>query len=888
MFKASKTASAVRLILAVGVSSVALSNVAFAQEQAKESDDAKKVERIEVTGSRIKRTDVEGASPVEVVTFESMKDAGRLSVADALQSATGNSFGSLAPQSGSGAQSQSSIDLLGIGRDRTLVLLDGKRLAGSPSLGGSAANLSSIPASAVERIEILRDGASAIYGSDAIAGVVNIILKKDFEGVAFDINIGRPRQDGGDTKTMSLATGVSTDKGSITFVYDHQEQGYISDSMRPYTAASMVDKNGDGKISLGDETVGISVYGATIINPVTKAKEASPMCDQLTKTVPGFIGVLDQGTAQGGIGKGTVCGYAFANIATNSASTNRDAIMTSANYQITDSVEMYARGMFSKNESYGQYAPAAAQWKNIPVGNEHNKYNVPVNGLFRWTGIGPRGTTIEDYQQDYIVGFKGTAESALSPIDWEVSYHRANLDYHDIGRDYLSYGGLAYNLANDIPLGTALGQANMSATTYRKNQSVLDHYFGGASIELGELAGGPIVHYLGAERYEQSFKSKFDSQSAAGLVGGSAGNSAEGARTNNAYFYEVSMPVLQEVLVSAAYRYDRYSDVGGKGVPSVKMEYRPMDDLLVRASYSKGFRAPSLEDLLGQDSFSATAATDYFACRRDGIDLKKCTETQFDNTIKSNNKLKPENSTYVNIGAVYSGFEDVSLKLDLFQVKVEDVIAAITVQDLMYAEYAGVLNQMLAKYPVLKYPRVANGGFSDKIVTTTDNGARQERKGLDFEATYRLGTSFGDFKFRSQTSYLFDVIEDVYFGGPAQNYAGFDGMPKYRSNFEVAYQIGDFDVNWTMDIIGSTSMVHAPEIQNGNIVQVESGSRPTYVTHNLTSNYDFGSYGRVTVGARNLFDKGVLFDDSNNWIKDNLYLKGHYGREVFAGYSIKF
>ena len=883
MYTNNKLSKAVRLALAFGAASA----TAFtASVNAAEEEEVAKVERIEVTGSRIKRTDIEGASPVEVITFDNMKDAGRLSVADALQALTGNTFGSALPQSGSGAQSQSTISLLGLGSDRTLVLLDGKRLAGSPSLGGSAANLSSIPAAAVERIEVLKDGASAIYGSDAIAGVINIILKKDFEGVTFDISFGRPDAEGGDTKTMSFAAGVTSAKGSMVFVYDHQQQDLISDAMRDYTSASISDRNGDGIISIYDDTVGISYYGASIRNPNTNRREASPICDELTATVPGFVGVLDQGSLLGGIGGGEVCGYAYANVSTNSASTKRDAVMTSMDYEILDDVEIYARAMFSKNESYGQYAPAAANWNGIPVGNEHNPYDVEINGNFRWYGIGPRGTLIEDYQQDYIVGFKGIV---ADNVEWEVSYHRAKLDYNDTGRDYLSYGGLAYNLANDISLGTDQGQANMSLTTYRKNQNVFDHIFGGVGFELGELPGGMISHYVGAERYETDFSSQFDSQSEAGLVGGSAGNSAAGSRTNNAYFYEISLPVTDQILVSGAYRYDDYSDVGSKGVPSFKVEYRPMDDLLVRASYSKGFRAPSLEELLGQDSFSATFATDYVACREQGIALNECPEAQFDNIIKSNDNLKPESSTYLNLGVVYSGVENLSIKLDYFDVEVTDVVSSISVQDLMYAEFGGVLDQLLAAYPALSYERDEQGAFSEDIVTTSDNGAVSGRTGFDFEVTYKMETGFGDFRVRSQTTYLTEVLGDIYFGGPSQDFKGHPGLPKWRSQFELGYNIADLSVTWVTDATASTAMVSAPVVNtDGSIINVATGKRPTYVTHNLTAAYDFGSYGRVTVGARNLFDKGVLFDDVGNWISDTLYIRGHYGREVFAGYGIKF
>jgi iron complex outermembrane receptor protein len=296
-----------------------------------------------------------------------------------------------------------------------LVLIDGRRMAGSPSLGGSSANLSSIPMAAVERIEILKDGASAIYGSDAIAGVINVILKKDYEGVSFDIQIGRPSAEGADTKQFSIATGVSSDKGNITFVYDHQEQGAIFDRDRDYTSASWEDLDGDGLISIYDETVGVSYYGATLYVPSTVGTsgvthlEATANCDDLAANVDGFVGVLDQGTqlVGSGIGAGTVCGFAFANVSANMASTKRDSVMTSATYEITDNIEFFARAMLSRNDSFGRYAPPAASWSAVPANSEFNDYDEDLFGYFRWYQIGNRDGLVTDYQQDYMAGFTG-------------------------------------------------------------------------------------------------------------------------------------------------------------------------------------------------------------------------------------------------------------------------------------------------------------------------------------------------------------------------------------------------------------------------------------------------------------------------------------------------
>ncbi|KZN59535.1 hypothetical protein N473_25720 [Pseudoalteromonas luteoviolacea CPMOR-1] len=877
-----KVTKAVRIALAFG----AASSAAFATN-AVAAEGAEKVERIEVTGSRIKRVDMEGASPVEVISTAEFESQGRVSVAEALQSVTSNSFGSITPSSGSSAQSQNTVSLLGAGAGRTLVLVDGKRLGGSPSLNGGGANLSSIPMAAVERIEILKDGASAIYGSDAIAGVINVILKKDFEGATFDIQVGRPEAKGGDTKQMSLSFGVSSDKGNITFVYDHQQRGEIFDRDRPYTSATMEDTNGDGKISIYDETTGISYFGATVKGP--DGYLASPKCNDLKETVPGFVGVLDQGSSLGGIGKGEVCGYAFADVSANSASTKRDSIMTSVTYELTDDIELYARGMFSRNDSFGRYAPPAASWRGMAADNEHNPTDEVVNGQFRWYQLGNRDGEVTDYQQDYLLGLKGMFGDSA---EWEVSYHKAKLDYRTAGRYYLSYSGLAYNQQNGIDMGSEEGIDNMRATTYTENQSELDHFFAGLGFEFGELPGGMIGHYFGGEYFEEVLQSKYDAQSEAKLIGGSAGSSGLGERDVTAVFYEMQMPVFDNLIVSAAYRYDDYSDFGSVGNPSIKVEYRPIDDLLIRGSYSEGFRAPTLKELNATDSEGAPQATDYVLCAQQGTTASECKQRGFEELRQGNPDLGPEESTYVNLGFVYSGFEDVSFKVDYFELEIENVVSLITVQDLIYIENAGKLGEITTKFPQVDIQRDANGAVDGKVKTLYANGSSMSRKGFDIDLSYKLDTSFGEFKFRNVTTLLTEVGEDVYFSGPTGNEKGAPEQPEWRSQFTVNYTLDNVAINWTTDIIADTyetAYVKA-ESRDGELVPVKAyeDNIPTFVTHNLNMKYFTENYGTFTLGARNLFDKEVNYDDNGNYIDYSIYHTAHIGREIFAGYSISF
>ncbi|TMP38013.1 TonB-dependent receptor plug domain-containing protein [Pseudoalteromonas rubra] len=875
-----KVTKAVRLALAFGAASTAV-----IAQSATAQDGVEKVERIEITGSRIKRVDMEGASPVEVISTAEFEGQGRVSVAEALQSVTSNSFGSVIPSSGNSGQSQSTVSLLGAGSGRTLVLIDGKRMGSSPSLNGGGANLSSIPMAAVERIEILKDGASAIYGSDAIAGVINVILKKDFEGVSFDIQVGRPEAEGADTKQMSMAFGVSSDKGNITFVYDHQQRNPIFDRDRSYTAASMEDKNGDGLISLGDETVGISHYGETYRKTSGGGYIASPKCDELTKTVPGFVGVLDQGSGKGGIGGGQVCGFAFADVSANMASTKRDSAMASVNYELTDELELYARAMFSRNDSFGRYAPPADYFEKMAADYPLNPTGEVANGYFRWHQTGNRDGEVTDYQQDYTLGLKGMFGDTA---EWEVSYHKAKLDYRTAGRYYLSVAGLSHNILNNISLDSEEGKANMRATTYTESQSELDHVFAGLGFELGELEAGAIAHYVGAEYFDMTLDQRYDAQNEAGLIGGDAGGSGAGERDVTAVFYEVAFPILDNLTLSAAYRYDDYSDFGGEGNPSVKLDYRPIDDLLLRASYSEGFRAPSLKELNAKDSKGSPSVTDYVNCAAQGIAAVDCSTGQVSEMRKGNDQLGPEESTYMNLGMVYSGFEDVSIKVDYFELEIDNVISIITAQDLVHIENAGKLEEVQARYPYVDIERGANGSIS-KAYTQYANGASMSRKGFDIDLSYKLETSFGDFKFRNVTTLLTEVGEDVYFTGPREDEKGAPETPEWRSQFTINYAVDNYTVNWTTDIIADTyESQSVVKVDGKEPYNVYDGSLPTYVTHNLNMKYYSDGYGTFTLGARNLFDKGVVYDSKDKYVDYSIYNTGHIGREIFAGYNISF
>lgn len=874
MYKNSFLANSVRLALVSGAAAAAAAVFVAPAALAAEVESADKVERIEVTGSRIRRVDIEGASPVEVISGEDFKDLDRYSVADALRSSTFNSFGSIVPSSGSSAQSQASVNLLGVGSSRTLVLMDGVRLAASPTLGGSAININQIPMSVVERIEILKDGGSAVYGSDAIAGVVNIITKKNYEGLNITGRVARPDDKGGEGHDFSITTGISSDKGNLTFSFEKQVQEPVFDRDRPYTAPFIEDTDGNGILNLSGST-GVSTYGASIKNPTTGLWEASPKCAELAATVDGFVGVMESGANQ-------YCGFAYAGVSANQASTDRQSIFVNGNYEITDDVRFKSRAMITVNKSFGRYAPPAAGWNNIAPNSEHNPYDEATNGRFRWYQIGNRDGKVTDTTQDYMVGLEGDFGETAT---WETFYHHSNTDNNSVGEFYLSYSGLAYNEINGISLGTEQGVNNARATTLQQDKYKLDQYFVGLSVEMGELPGGAIGHYIGAEGTNIQYSSTVDAQSEAGLIGGSAGNSSGRDRDIWAVFYEGNFPIAEGLELSIAARYDDYSDFGSKLSPKASLTYRPTDTLMLRASYGEGFRAPSLATLSQADSFAADFATDYVYCRSQGIADGDCDEQQYDTTRQANGTLDAETSKTINFGVVWSGVEGLSVTADFYNLEIDNAIRFVPIQDIIMMELLGTANPDPDKITV---DRVTDGPSQPIFKTSTVNGPGLEVTGTNFNIAYLVETGVGDFRFNSSTNYFFEYNQDSYVGGPVQDQSGFELQPEYRTQFTTSWSYQDHSVSWNMDYVPSTGGYETPAADsNGNLTGalVTNGKNDSFLVHNVTYTYDGGIWGKYTVGVRNLTDEDPVLNSNGEYGNgyDALYSAGHIGRTYTFG-----
>eukprot|EP01093_Parvamoeba_rugata_P012176 TRINITY_DN34_c0_g2_i11.p1 TRINITY_DN34_c0_g2~~TRINITY_DN34_c0_g2_i11.p1 ORF type:complete len:876 (-),score=255.53 TRINITY_DN34_c0_g2_i11:51-2678(-) len=875
MFTNSKLAKSVKLACAFGAASAAMiaPSTSFAQEEEADAP----IEKISVTGSRIKRTDLEGASPVVSITAADIKLEGDFTVADALRSSSLNSFGSFSERSGSSAQSQAQINLRGAGPRRTLVLLNGRRFPGSPTLGGASANLNAIPFAAVERIDIMTEGASSIYGSDAMAGVVNIILRDDYEGLTFNIGAGHRDQDEGTTSNeFSILGGLSNDKGNITFSFDHQERKGISDADREYTKAKIGDLDGDGDIeAYTADTVGWSYYGATVLSPDFSTASASLLCDDL-------IAEYGEDTfrrvdANESWGPGSeYCMYAFANVSYNTASFDRNTLYVNSKYEITDEMEFFGQAMFVQNSSFGRYAPPAAPWVNMSADNPHNPYGEDgAYGLYRWVGIGTRDGNVDDYNQDYTAGLRGTFD--WNNASWEVYYHYNMADNKSVGEYYLSYGGLAYNEANGIDLGSDEGVANMKATTLQNSGSTFSQYFAGLGFDMFDLPGGMAAHYVGAEYFEQTYEDIYDGQSEAGLVGGSAGNSSSGARDVSAIFFESVLPVSDVVELNVKARYDKYSDFGSELSPAFSARWEAMEGLVFRASYSESFRAPGLDLLNAARTFSAEAAIDYAA--------GSTTSRQYDTYYTQNADLEAETSDYTNLGVAWDINENVSLKMDYFQLAIDNVIQSKTLQSLLSDEAAGLITAVSVDTDTSGETFYLKRGGTGTLVeagTSYFNGAGFEIEGLDFTINANLETEFGDFRFNNVNTFTLSYDEEV--GGVVQDTAGWSGQPDLKSVATVSWSLGDHTLSWNSTYTASTSEFE--EDTDGDGFYEQTGDLDSWLIHNATYSYDMGSYGAVTFTVNNLTDEDPVFSSAGTWDDQDLY--NNFGRDYRVNYVVSF
>ncbi len=820
------------------------------------------------TGSRLKRSDVEGALPVTIIDREQIELSGESNAADFLRSLTFNSAGSFRPQSGSSAQGTASISLRGIGSDRTLVLIDGRRLPKSGSTGSSQ-DLNTIPMGAIERIEVLTDGASAVYGSDAIGGVINVILRSDYEGA--EIMIGRAGvsipTDGGDREEGSIVFGAAGDRSSIIAGLSWNDRDIIFARAFPWnTPGGSIYGN-----SFTTITGGFDDFNWTSITD----GNGNNACDFAGT---GFYTIGNSAAVNPAQDR---CAYDFTLVSADEASLKNKGMFVKASHQVNDDWEVYMDARVTRTESFGRYAPVpdssyfstplTATSPNNPTNPAGNVYDATlglapqaVNWWHRFDALGNRDSYVTNNMNDVLIGATGN----WADIDWDFGYRRTDNKTDDVGRNYLLRSAAAnliesgaYNLAN--PYANPENVLNsMRITVYRESNFDFEEAFATGQFDLFDMDGGTAAMLVGVEYRKEIYSDQYDPQSEAGQVGGSAGNSAGGTRDVRVLAAEAAFPFTDNLEMSVAVRYDDYSDFGDNTSPKVSFRWQPMDELTLRASYGQGFRAPSLPELTQKPSFSATSVSDPQTCLAQGQPAN-CS-VQINDTIQANPGLGAEESDQYSIGAAWQPTDWMNVTVDYSNIEINNQIDQITAQEIINAQITGV-----PVPPGLSCQRAPSGAITQCFTGFGNQGVLEVDQ---FDVNLRMNFDLWGGQLMSQTQWS-RVLGYSFDGG--QSIVRNAGLPKDRMAVANTFSINDFVFAYNLNLIG----------ENGQ----GTNRAPTWITHDLQVNYNTPWDGRITVGARNIGEKfppiGLGAPGSRDY---DFGLYDGYGRTTYVRYTQTF
>ena len=803
-------------------------------------------ERVEVTGSRIKRVDAEGALPVTTIGRAEIEASGAVTVAEFMRTIPFAAAGNFRPQSGSSAQSFASIDLRGLGAERTLVLIDGRRAAKGPMVGDSV-DLNIIPMAMIERVEVLTDGASAIYGSDAIAGVVNFITRKDFQGVEAMVGGGWPSTDGGDRQEASAVFGVQGEKG------------------RMFGGASMTSRDIIFTRNMPWPDTRTSAYGNNYqaIDPATGGPTG------------GLLKVPDACGDPLFVETETQCRYSFPAIAADEAQVKTQAVFVNGEYEIAAGWTAYGSASVSTVTSFGRYAPTPGNLV-LDASSPNNPFGEDIYLWHRFAAAGPRDTNTDNNYYSYNIGARALV---FDKVDVDFGFLRNDSRYTELGRNYIvrdlarqAFNDGSYNLRqpSQTPQEVLDG---IKATISRDARFRDNQYYANATFDAFQMGGGSAMVNVGAEYRQELFFDNYDSLSEGGAIEGSAGNSSGGDRDVTALFGEMLLPVTRDIEVNLALRYEDYSDYGSDFAPKIGGKWRPMEGLALRASYGQGFRAPSLPILTQKTTFSAESVIDPRSCAVLGTPGADCTseDVQVNTYFQANPALDSEKSDQWSIGGVWDATPWLSLKADYWNIKVKDTIVEIGAQDIVDRDNGTDPRPIPAGLGVIR----GTDGVISRINAGYANEGTLKTDGIDIDiaATWSL-QDYGRFRHNLRWTHTFSYEQGGF------DFAGSIGYPEDRATLLNAWTMGAFTAYWNINYIGRNEF--SPNSAT------DTRSVGSYVTNDFQLDWRTPiKGGGLTVGVLNAFDKlpSLVTYEGRPF---NFYLYDAYGRTWYLRYTQQF
>lgn len=868
---------------------------AYAQQDA-----SQQLERVVVTGSNIKRIEAEGANPILSITKEEISNSGKATLTEYLQSLSLDGQGSLPTGFGNGfAAGATAISLRGLGANATLVLLNGRRLAPYPRADDFQkmfADLSTIPLEAVERIEVLKDGASAIYGSDALAGVVNIILRRNFNGAVGKVEAGSSRYGDGNRAKAAFTVGagdLATDKWNGLFNievsktdeihYRDRDRKWIGKGdVRPWGYDALASQWTPGSLSNNNASSSVAGY---VRNPNDLIYHLVSPC---TTALPGVI--------KPPIAGDDGCSYDIGQFRSFQPALQNLSLFGRGTVALNENWEAYAELSYGKNKTGFDVSPLGTPGTivgpygvrgygsgiNVPelklsAAHPDNPYGVDTRFRYVFGEFGAQRRTNDVDISRIVAGVKGTA--AGWDLDAGLMHSESKLDqaYTVLSiqgvMDAFSNPGSAtfgYRMGANAGLNTDAQRASLLVRATSASKTTLDVIDAKASRELVDLPGGPLALALGAEYRKLSLSAP----SLSGTEDGSVQASYSGFFGDEkvwAAYGELLAPVLKSVELSAAMRYDHY-DSFNSTTPKVAVKFTPVKELVLRASYSEGFRAPNPAESSpkAMATFSTAGLHDPVRCPNGKTPLPGGTAADCNGSAvggfgQGNPDLKPEKSKNINLGFVAEPVKGLTFGADFWQIKKKNQIQTLSGQEAFERPDVVRSDNNL--------PGIPNSGSAILIYAPFVNKGESKVAGVDVDFGYHWTMQdVGRFKTELHMTHVntWKLID----GGVTTEYAGTHGncdvsncigTPKDKVNVAVSWDTSTFGLtavmNWRSSITNTPAKGDDTCLSLGRLDGSSVCSKlPSFYTVDLTGRWNVTKSLQLYGSIQNLFDRVAPID----------------------------
>lgn len=840
MTKRTPLARAIRLAIggAAGLSAALAAPAVTAQDE----------DEIVVVGSRVGggTSNLDSSSPIVTVDRAAIEESGYTNLQQLLvklPSSGNGTFSTRGNNQDSTANGGAAISLRGLGADATLVLVNGRRVTVSSfaeSITTNFVDINTLPVSAIERVEVLKDGASAVYGSDAVAGVVNIVLRKDFEG--FEASAGYGEASGIDETTASAIWGTGGDAGNVTILFDYFKNSRLGNAERGTLGSANQTAQGgeDFRSSRG-------FPGSFVVDGVNTRDPSCP--------------------ADRSFGANCVFDYGPFNLLTPAAERSGLVVLARRDF---GPAELFAELAVQHNRSEAQGAPTPLDGDaglTVPATHPNNPFaTVNTIGIRRYRTVdaGPRQWDIETDNLRALVGLRG----AIGDWDWEIAGQRGRSESTQSGDRSMGWVRTDF-LQQQIDLGAynPFGATNnppgvidqITTSLVRQGESDLTAFDATVMGAPFELPAGPVRMAAGVEYREESVVDVPDDQFQRGLIFGTESVSAAASRDITSVFVEFSLPLLETLEMQVAGRYDDYSDFGDTTNPKVALRWAVTDNFAVRGSWGEGFRAPSLAQIGLGPSQESQFFQDTYYCTEQG--LVPCPTLDYTIIFAGNPNLQPEESETYNLGVIWQSQNNFSLSLDYWDIVQSNKIDEVPF-GFLYQQFCNVQNSPVC---IRNAPLPGDTlGELSSINASFINIGEQSVTGIDLDLRYSFPIGSGSMALGLNYSHLLDFERvELNAAGTAlvsRDLTGEYEYPEDRAVLTGSWVSGDWGINTAVNYIGSFEDL--PDVDFDGVLDYDTNSTRkvgSLTTVNIQVTYDGIKNTRLALGVDNVFDEEPPF-----------------------------